>query len=32
MDHQDHVHLMRKGILEPGGIGAYLGSGGVFSP
>ncbi len=28
MNHQDHVHLLRKGIAERGGVWADLGSGG----
>lgn len=28
MDHHDHVHLLRNGIPEPGGVWADLGSGG----
>lgn len=32
MNHQDHVHLLRKGILEPGGVWADLGCGeGAFT-
>jgi ubiquinone/menaquinone biosynthesis C-methylase UbiE len=32
MNHQDHVHLLRKGILEPGGTWADLGCGeGAFT-
>ena len=32
MEHRDHVHLLRKGIAEPGGAWADLGSGwGAFT-
>lgn len=32
MEHRDHVHLLRKGIAEPGGLWADLGSGwGAFT-
>ena len=32
MNHTDHVHLLRKGVSEPGGIWADLGSGsGAFT-
>lgn len=32
MEHRDHVHLLRKGIAEPGGVWADLGSGwGAFT-
>lgn len=32
MDHQDHVTLLRKGVSEPGGVWADLGSGwGAFT-
>ena len=32
MDHQDHVYLLKKGILEPGGVWADFGSGrGTFT-
>ena len=32
MNHTDHVHLLRKGVTEPGGIWADLGSGsGAFT-
>ncbi len=32
MIHEDHVNLLRKGILEPGGVWADLGSGaGAFT-
>jgi ubiquinone/menaquinone biosynthesis C-methylase UbiE len=32
MKHEDHVHLLRKGVLEPGGIWADLGCGeGAFT-
>ncbi len=32
MNHQDHVNLLRKGILSPGGVWADLGSGrGAFT-
>lgn len=27
MDHRDHVHLLKKGVAEPGGIWADFGSG-----
>ncbi|GAC1356868.1 MAG: hypothetical protein NVSMB38_38770 [Ktedonobacteraceae bacterium] len=32
MNHTDHVHLLRKGVSEPGGVWADLGSGsGAFT-
>ncbi|GHO94997.1 hypothetical protein KSF_050450 [Reticulibacter mediterranei] len=32
MKHEDHVHLLRKGVLEPGGVWADLGCGeGAFT-
>ncbi|TMD25838.1 MAG: class I SAM-dependent methyltransferase, partial [Chloroflexi bacterium] len=32
MNHEDHVRLLRKGIVEPGGVWADFGSGaGAFT-